>query len=223
VSYILNIDTAVVTASICLSEDESIIGFNSNPDLKDHAAWIHTALKGLMKDAGVELKQLDAIAVCSGPGSYTGLRVGMATAKGLCYALQIPLITVNTLELMAAAAKKLQVEALCPMIDARRMEVFTALYRDGKELLAPINLILDSNTFDTYLHMFQICFFGNGSTKFRSLVNHTNASFAEIEASAKDMAPLSSLAFREQKFADLAYSEPFYGKEFYSPTPKSAR
>jgi tRNA threonylcarbamoyladenosine biosynthesis protein TsaB len=224
VSYILNIDTAVVAASVCISKNDEVLAFASNPEMKDHAAWLHPAIKDLLKKCGLSTGALDAIAVSIGPGSYTGLRVGLATAKGLCFALNKPLITINTLELMASAAKHLSTSAVCPMIDARRMEVFTALYTaDGKMLMPPTNLVLEPSSFDTYLDAVTICFFGNGSSKFEKLVTHPNASFASIEASAAHMVPISKTAFHAGNFADLAYSEPFYGKEFYTTQQITAR
>src|SRR5690606_37833050 len=127
---ILHIETAIETASICLAKDGEVIAHDSNNQQKDHAAWIHNAIKKIMDDAGHPLKTLSAISISAGPGSYTGLRVGMATAKGLCYTLKIPMIALSTLEIMAVAAKvesennNEMIDLLVPMIDARRMEVF---------------------------------------------------------------------------------------------------
>src|SRR5689334_17760726 len=126
-SLVLNIDTAVETASICLSEDRKILQVSINENQKDHAAWLSVAIQNMMINAGYRLNQLHAIGITIGPGSYTGLRVGLSAAKGLCYALNIPLITIGTLEMMAFAAKDEPADLLCPLIDARRMEVFTAL------------------------------------------------------------------------------------------------
>ncbi|MEP7258055.1 MAG: tRNA (adenosine(37)-N6)-threonylcarbamoyltransferase complex dimerization subunit type 1 TsaB, partial [Flavitalea sp.] len=138
-ALIIAIDTAVDTAGVCLSADSQALGFLENERQKDHASWIHTAIRTLMNEAGFSMSKLNAVAVTAGPGSYTGLRVGMATAKGLCYALNIPLITENTLKVMAYAVKQEYQQTLtenevpvlfCPMIDARRIEVFTALFND---------------------------------------------------------------------------------------------
>src|SRR6266513_982784 len=127
-SLLLNIDTAIETASICLSKDGNVLHLSINENQKDHAAWLTVAIQEMMQNSGYQLNQLNAIAVTIGPGSYTGLRVGLSTAKGLCYVLKIPLLTIGTLEMMAFAAKQNPVDLLCPMIDARRMEVFTAVY-----------------------------------------------------------------------------------------------
>jgi len=215
---ILNIDTAVQSASICLSEKDKALDLMLNPSQKDQAAWIQPAIKEMMKRRGIELKDLDAVAVSSGPGSYTGLRVGLATAKGLCYALNLPLITVNTLAMMAEAVENVDTDLLCPMIDARRMEVFTAMYdREKNQEMAPVNLILDETSFKEQLEAKTVSFFGNGSNKFQSLIHHPNALFKEVEASAQHMIVLTYRKFTNHEFANLAYAEPFYGKEFYSP------
>lgn len=217
----MNIDTAVVSASLCLSKDDEVLKLKINPSQKDHASWIHVAIKEMMEEAGISLQELDAIAVSSGPGSYTGLRVSMATAKGLCYALQKPLITVGTLKMMAVAAMDTTTELLCPMIDARRMEVFTAVYDHSfSEILTPVNIILENDSFKELLQTNSILFFGNGSEKFKSLTRDTNAYFKNVEANAKHMTGLSFSQFQKHEFADLAYSEPYYGKAFYTPFVK---
>ena len=216
-SYILNIDTAVVSASLCLAKDDQVLKLKVNPSQKDHASWLHVAIKQLMEEAGLSLRELDAIAVSSGPGSYTGLRVSMATAKGLCYALQKPLITVSTLKMMAVAAIDASTDLLCPMIDARRMEVFTAVYDHSLvEILSPVNIILENESFKELLHTSSILFFGNGSEKLKPLVSHQNAQFKNLEANAEHMTGLSFSQFEKQEFADLAYAEPYYGKAFYT-------
>lgn len=217
-SFILNIDTALPTASVTLAQHGKPLGAAFNASQKDHAAWLHTAIAELMQASQLEMSQLNAVAVSAGPGSYTGLRVGMAAAKGLCYALQIPLITLNTLEIMAIAACGQPAELLCPMIDARRMEVFTAVFdQEMNVVLKATNLVLEPSSFDNLLDAHSICFFGNGSQKFMDINIHPNAKFAAIEASAIHMVNLSHQCHLKQQFADLAYAEPFYGKDFYSP------
>lgn len=216
-SLILHIETAVEGASVCLAREQQIIAFNQNKDIKDSAAWLHTAIQALFLDNNIPLQQLQAIAVSAGPGSYTGLRVGMATAKGLCYALQVPLITLSTLEVMAAAAQQVATELVCPMIDARRMEVFTAVYtKNGQEVLAPHNRILEASSFADLLAKEPITFFGNGSAKWKSLTTASTAHFEDIEFSAKDMIGLAAAGYSQNAFTDLAYSEPLYIKEFFT-------
>ncbi|HEX8331516.1 MAG TPA: tRNA (adenosine(37)-N6)-threonylcarbamoyltransferase complex dimerization subunit type 1 TsaB [Segetibacter sp.] len=220
---ILNIDTATELASVCLSNNEEILALKENSVQKEHASFIHVAIKEVMDRAGKPLKDIDAVAVTAGPGSYTGLRVGMATAKGLCYALGKPLITINTLEVMTHAAIEGQNGAttrdtlFCPMIDARRMEVFTALYNSSlKELLSPCALILDSFFFNKWLDDRKILFFGNGSKKFKDIADHKNASFIDFYFSASHLSTLANKCFNNHQFANLAYAEPLYIKEFHS-------
>ncbi len=218
---ILNIDTALETASICLAKDGKVIKSSSNKEQKDHAAWLQSAISELMKVSGTGLNELNSVAVSIGPGSYTGLRVGLSSAKGLCYALNIPLIALSTLEIMAYAAKNEETNLLCPMIDARRMEVFTAVYTQSlEELIKPHALILESNSFSELLISNKILFFGNGSKKFSSLLFHDNAVFKQVSYDATNMASLSFNCFLLQKFANLAYTEPAYLKDFFSPARK---
>ena len=219
-SIILNIDTAVETSSVCLAKDGKALGVKINPSQKDSAAWLHIAIHELLQEHNLTIQQLDAIAVSEGPGSYTGLRVGMSTAKGLCYVAQKPLITINTLQMMAVATQNEPTDLLCPMIDARRMEVFTAVFdHQLNYVLQPANLILNENSLEDLLKDCTILFFGNGSSKFRELIKHHNAMFKTLEISALFMVSLSNKKFVKQDIANLAYSQPFYGKDFHS-SPK---
>ncbi|MGZ3881925.1 MAG: tRNA (adenosine(37)-N6)-threonylcarbamoyltransferase complex dimerization subunit type 1 TsaB [Flavisolibacter sp.] len=216
-SLSLNIDTAIETASVCLAKDDMSIGLKVNPSQKDSAAWLHVAIKELLYQTGFSMQALDAIAVTEGPGSYTGLRVGMATAKGLCYVLGKPLIVVNTLLTMAnTAASGYDADLFCPMIDARRMEVFTAVYDKGMNIvLPPTNVILNELSFNGLPEGRLLCF-GNGSEKFQKITKHKYASFARIEVNAASMVPLTYRRVIERNFTNLAYSEPYYGKDFHS-------
>lgn len=216
-SLILNIDTAVTGSSVCLASNGINVLCKVNPEQRDSASWLHTAIQSLFKEAGKDLSSVDAIAVSAGPGSYTGLRVGMATAKGLCYALNKPLITLPTLKVMASSALYSEADLFCPMIDARRMEVFTATYNKQLEELEPArNLIIDENSFSQLLENSVVCFSGNGSFKLKSLVSHPNALFQEINVTAADMALLAEKSHSVEDFASLAYTEPYYGKDFHS-------
>lgn len=218
---ILNIDTAVQSASVCLAEGTTVLAASVNPSERESAAWLHTAVQELLAQAKVPLHRIDAVAVSAGPGSYTGLRVGMAAAKGLCYALSVPLLAVPTLQMMAVAAGPAGTALLCPMIDARRMEVFTALYDAAlAEVLPATNAILDPASFASWLQAGTIYFFGNGSGKAANIIQHTNAIFRTVAATAEHMVPLSAAKFERRQFSDLAYSEPFYGKDFHAPVSK---
>ena len=226
-ALIVAIDTAVDTAGVCLSKDNQVLGFLENERQKDHASWIHTAIRRLMNEAGLEMKLLNAVAVTAGPGSYTGLRVGMATAKGLCYALKIPLIAENTLKVMAYAVKQEDRQTLpgagspvliCPMIDARRMEVFTALFNDKLEEIIPSAAkILDPLSFNNYLQNSAILFCGNGNVKWKGLTVHNNAYFSSIRHNALHLAALAAEKLSHGQFSDLVYAEPLYLKNFYTP------
>lgn len=220
-NWILNIDTAVQSASVCLAADGKSVGIAINPSPKDQAAWLHIAIQQLLQENNLSLPQLSAIAISAGPGSYTGLRVGMAAAKGLCFALHIPLITINTLKMMAVAAMAEPTDLVCPMIDARRMEVFTAIYdKQLNEIALPHNIILTEDSFTEFLNKHTITFFGNGSNKFQTICHQPNAIFKTIKTTAVHLTTLSYACFQQKQFADLAYCEPYYGKTFYSPTPK---
>jgi tRNA threonylcarbamoyladenosine biosynthesis protein TsaB len=215
---ILNIDTAVAGASVCLSDGAEVQGLKTNPVPGDSAAWLHEAIRHLLAEQGLVVRDLDAVAVSAGPGSYTGLRIGMAAAKGLCYSASIPLIAINTLEMMAAAATGVTTDLLCPMIDARRMEVFTAVYTTDLKIVRPAGaLILQPDSFSDLLQRGSVTFFGNGSAKFQPVVQHRNAVFLDVESNASQLALLAHHAFLKSDFADLAYSEPLYGKNFFSP------
>jgi tRNA threonylcarbamoyladenosine biosynthesis protein TsaB len=214
---ILHIDTSLEVATLALSQEDRLLGAASNKLQNDHASWIHTAIEQLLKDANKEIQALDAVAVTIGPGSYTGLRVGLATAKGLCYALQKPLITIPTLELIASSLKVPAQALIVPMIDARRMEVFTATYSGSlQEIKAPYALVLNENSFSEELLQQEIFFCGNGATKFQSICKSSRAHFECSSATAAHMIPLGNIRFSEQIFADLAYSSPLYVKEFQS-------
>jgi tRNA threonylcarbamoyladenosine biosynthesis protein TsaB len=221
---ILNIDTSTESASICLSRNGEQLLLSQNNEQKDHASWLHVAIDEIMKTARYKIKDLSAVAVTEGPGSYTGLRVGMAAAKGLCYALQIPFITENTLKVMTFAASSQmndQSALLCPMIDARRIEVFTSLYKTNLEQLMPSSaMILDESSFASELRSHKIFFFGNGSEKWQQISISLNAQFVKIVYDASHLGILSSQKFEQHQFTDIVYSQPAYIKEFHSYTRK---
>lgn len=225
-NLLLNIETAVESASVALAKNGQHIQLRANENTRDHAAWLHNNIQQLFKETGLSLEDLAAVAVSNGPGSYTGLRIGLSAAKGLCYALNIPLITIGTLEIMAAATL-MQAEnhiqkntLIAPMIDARRMEVFTAVF-DQKltTVMEPSALVLDGSSYDIWLEKSHVIFSGNGAQKWKETCSHPNAFFAEnIHPSAINMAALSYECYTKKQFADIAYTEPLYLKEFYTPT-----
>ena len=226
---ILNIDTALKNASVSISKNEVLLSFKVNPNERDHAAWLHVAIRELLAETGIDIKSLDAIGISHGPGSYTGLRIGMSAAKGLCYALDIPLLTISTLEIMAMAAVELipqeslkQVELLSPMIDARRKEVYMGIFNPSIEvILDPIAVNLEEYNLDDWLDKHKIIFFGTGSKKFQEQTHHMNAFFKEFDfTGAVFMIKKSLQKYDKGLFADLALSEPLYIKEFHDTKPK---
>ncbi|HAK11232.1 MAG TPA: tRNA (adenosine(37)-N6)-threonylcarbamoyltransferase complex dimerization subunit type 1 TsaB [Chitinophagaceae bacterium] len=222
-AILLHIDTATEFAVVGFSKDGEVLAEQENLEQQQHAAFLQPAIQALSKKLGLPLQQIDAVVVSNGPGSYTGLRVGLASAKGICFALQKPLITLNTLQIMAHAARKAfpKADLFCPMIDARRMEVFTAVYDQSlNEVMPPQAMILEAASFMDRLASKTIVFTGSGQEKFHQICTHPNAQFALLRHAVTDMCPLGEQAFVNQQFADLAYAEPFYSKAFYSAPPK---
>lgn len=220
-SVILNIDTALATAVVSLSAEGRVLAEASNTAQQDHAAWLHPAIEAMLQRANIGFKEIQAVAVSIGPGSYTGLRIGLSAAKGFCFALQIPMISIGSLECLAEQVKEKATHLICPMIDARRMEVYAAVYdKNMTELKAPHACIIDEFSFSQLLESGQVVFCGNGSKKLQTLIQSSNAVFTPEGASTEAFARLSQKYLLEKKFTDLAYSEPLYVKEFYSPARK---
>jgi len=222
-ALILNIDTSTEKAGVCLSEKGRMLLMAENHDQKDHSSWLHPAVRQLLEDSGHRLQDLQAVAVTAGPGSYTGLRVGMAAAKGFCYALGIPLIAENTLSVMAFAASEQlpAIDLLCPMLDARRMEVFTAIYKKDLSIVLPATaMIIDENSFASYLLNHQMSFFGEGSDKCKQVISAPNAAFVDLIFNVGYLGILSFYRYLQGEFTGVAYSEPAYTKEFYTHTKK---
>lgn len=220
-AIILHIDCAQTIASAGISADGRMLVVKTNELQADHAAWIHNAVDTLTKEAEISLNETDAVAVTIGPGSYTGLRVGLATAKGICYALNKPLITINTLKMMANAARNTDATLICPMIDARRMEVFTAIYDKNLTVLKePEALILNEAVYHDILTTHHVCFCGSGSKKLQTLIQNKNAHFEDHEFGVAAMLTLAEESYHLQAFASLAYSEPLYIKEFHTTARK---
>ena len=216
-ALIINIDTATEYGSVCLSNNGIVLGYINSSEQKAHATFVHMAVEALLSESNKSLNDLNAVAITAGPGSYTGLRVSMASAKGFCYALSIPLIAVNTLKVMAYAALSQSNDLLCcPMIDARRMEVFTALYnRDLNELVQSGPVILDENFLIDYISENRIIFIGNGVAKYRAKYNHPNCIFIEIKSDATHLAKMAINYYKQHFFEDSTYFEPKYLKSIY--------
>lgn len=227
-ALILYIDTASEIANIFLVENNQLLFKEQNNDQKNHASFVQPAIQNIINKANISLHNLHAIVVVNGPGSYTGLRVGLASAKGLCYALNKPLILLNTLDIMALELQKNLQSLLatnnynlpilfCPMIDARRMEVYTALYNKHLHfILEPCAKILNENSFEQELQNNVIIFSGNGSLKFKQITNHSNAIFTNHNYQIDSIIDLGNQKYTHSIFSNLAYSEPFYLKDFYT-------
>ena len=227
---LLNIDTATEHASVCLSRGETILGLIESTEQKNHASFVQPAIQQLVETNNTQLADIDAVAVTSGPGSYTGLRVGLASAKGICFALNKPLILVNTLEVMAQSILSFcrstnhptnTSTLFCPLIDARRMEVFTALYNASlQEVEAPHALIINEDSFAALLKDHPVIFSGSGHYKLEKIVSNPNAMFSTVQHNASHLARLAVKAYQSECFADLAYSGPLYVKEFFDPAKR---
>lgn len=225
-SCILHIETSTEVCSVALSQDSSCIFTQESAGRYEHGESLGTYVDQALSYADSHAIPLDAVAVSCGPGSYTGLRIGVSMAKGLCYGLGVPLIAIPTLKLMGVPlllGDDLPEGALlCPMIDARRMEVYSAVYdRALKEVRSPAAVVVDSDSFARELEQGEVWFFGNGASKCREVITHRNAHFVDgVRPLAQWMFPLAEMAFARQEFADVAYFEPYYLKEFVASVPR---
>ncbi|MDE6368674.1 MAG: tRNA (adenosine(37)-N6)-threonylcarbamoyltransferase complex dimerization subunit type 1 TsaB [Muribaculaceae bacterium] len=227
-AVILNIETSTTVCSAALTAEGMILTHYEDFEGRNHAALLSDYVKACLDFLADKELKLDAVAVSIGPGSYTGLRIGLSEAKGLAYALDIPLIAVPTLELMATRVmfSTLDIDPdtiFVPMIDARRMEVYTAAYDFAlNELMSPQPLILDENSYaDLIASGRQLLLFGNGSAKAAEVVKAPNVKIVEgVDPLAVDMIALAERSYSERKFVDLAYSVPVYLKDFIATKPK---
>ena len=246
---ILCLETSTKSCSVALGQNGKMIALKESLDEKySHAENLTLYIEDVCKQAKINLKDVDAIAVSKGPGSFTGLRIGVSTAKGLCYALDKPLIAINSLEAMAVGVvqkypnqlrlspgpsprgeglpplrggKEGGANLFCPMIDARRMEVYCAVYDENLNEIKKISAdIIDKSSFSDLLQKNKIYFFGDGAEKCKSKISHPNAVFiADINTSAKSMTLLAEKLFAEKNFEDVACFEPFYLKDFVGTQP----
>ena len=216
---ILSIETSTKACSVAIHELGKLIVSQKLFVEKSHSSHLTKMIEAAIKNADITMGDLDAVAISMGPGSYTGLRIGTSTAKGICYALDIPLIAVNTLEAMAYGVNKYNHHKalLCPMIDARRMEVFCLVTDSDLKILEETNAkIIDENSFEDFLEGDSILFFGDGAKKCKSMFEgNSNAVFIdEVTPSAMDIGHLATTKYDEKSFEDTAYFEPFYLKDF---------
>lgn len=223
---ILQIETATQVCAVAIAVNGETIAAKSEMAPNIHAGKLTLFIDEVMRTANLNYSDLDAIAVSKGPGSYTGLRIGVSTAKGLCFALDKPLIGINTLEMMANGFLMEHPNyggLICPMIDARRMEVFTAVYDHKLTLLEAVNAkIIDEKSFIFWLDQHFVTFIGDGASKCSEVLAHQNAHFASANYNyATNMSSLAYEAFLNKNYEDVAYFEPFYLKDFVFTTPKN--
>ena len=226
---LLSLETSSPICSVALHDVATgrLLGASELRLEKSHSTHLTVLIEQLVANTGHTLADLAAVAVSDGPGSYTGLRIGAAAAKGLCFALDVPLLAVGTLPALAHQVAARTPHAgrwlYCPLLDARRQEVYTALYQaDGQVLLTPTNLILDADAFAEHLAHHDLLFFGSGAAKLQALIgdNPQAAFLPGVQPSAVNTGELALLAYQRQQFQDVAYYEPFYLKEVYTTTPK---
>jgi tRNA threonylcarbamoyladenosine biosynthesis protein TsaB len=231
---ILNIETATEVCSVTLARDGEILAEKESLEGLNHSRLLTIFIDEIFRENNFDPAQLDAVAVSKGPGSYTGLRIGVSVAKGLCYSLGIPLIAVGTLDALGKYAahnaenyiqgiENLEDALFCPMIDARRMEVYTAVFNRKGEKIEPVYAkIIDENSFTEYLNQHPVLFFGNGAEKCKPELTHPNAVFSgPLKASARFMIKLAEEKYNNNDFEDVAYFEPFYLKNFIATVPKN--
>lgn len=229
-AIILNIETATQLCSVALAKDGSLIAVKETLEDRSHAKLLSVYIEKIIREQGLNFNDIDAVAVGKGPGSYTGLRIGVSTAKGLCYGSGNPLIAEGTLDIMCREFLTLHHKAdlnfadtlLCPMIDARRMEVYYAIFDShGNRLTDVAAKVIDGNTFTPLLEKNKMIFMGSGMPKCREIISNGNASFQDdIHPSAGSLAYLSWESFKAGRFEDTAYFEPFYLKDFVTTIPK---
>lgn len=228
-SLLLLIETATTSCSVALANHQQVIALHEIDQRNIHAEVITIYINEVCQEAGKQLADIDAVAVSAGPGSYTGLRIGVSTAKGLCFSLERPLITIETLSAMAhglIARGDIEMTTdtlLCPMIDARRMEVYTALFDSRGNAIRPTTAeIIDADSFSDVLLKSRVIFFGDGAEKCKAVLSHQpNAIFADgFSNSARDLFIPALTKFTDKAFADVAYFEPFYLKDFIAGVKK---
>ena len=222
---ILQIETATQSCSASVAVNGETVALKELVAQNIHAGSLTLFIDEVMTMAGITYPELDAIAVSKGPGSYTGLRIGVSTAKGLCFALDKPLIGIDTLKMMAAgfiSSSENYQGLVCPMIDARRMEVFTALYQADLTAILPVTAeIINEESYKELLALHRITFIGDGASKCSQFISSSNAGFSDLNYnSSANMSLLAFNAFQHQEFEDLAYFEPYYLKDFVITAPK---
>jgi tRNA threonylcarbamoyladenosine biosynthesis protein TsaB len=224
-AIILNIETATKNCSVSLAKNGEVIAIKElNNGNYSHAEVLHPFIVAVLKEANLTSKEIDAVAVSKGPGSYTGLRIGVSAAKGLCFAFDKPLISIETLRSLAQAIS-VEEGLIVPLLDARRMEVYAAVFDKNIEQIRPTQAeIIDENSFKEYLETDKVFFLGDGDHKCKQIITHKNAFFIDDKfPSAKEMAELSYHKYKISDLEDVAYFEPFYLKDFVAIPEKKKK
>ena len=216
---IILIETSTALCSVALAEEGNIVAYRESSAPKAHASLTAVFIQEMLSERGLTMADCDAVCVSMGPGSYTGLRVGVSTAKGLCFGSGKPLLAVGTLDTLVAQADS-DARFIIPMVDARRMEVYTAVFENGVQLTETAPAIIDENSFAEYLEQGTCMFIGDGAGKCADVIKHPNASFCQCWPKASSMLSPATAAYKEKRFEDVAYFEPFYLKEFVATVSK---
>ena len=225
---IILIETSTALCSVALAEGDTVTAYRESTAPKAHASLTAVFVQEVLEERGLKLADCNAICVSEGPGSYTGLRVGVSTAKGLCFGSGLPLLAVGTLDTLVAQAES-PYDYIIPMIDARRMEVYTAVFAQcpadsgkasWKQMTETVPAIIDSGSFAEYLEQGSCLFIGDGAGKCADVIRHPNASFCQCNPKASSMLSPALAAYKEKRFEDVAYFEPFYLKEFVATVSK---
>lgn len=217
---IILIETSTSLCSAALAENGTITAYRESSAPKAHASLTAVFVQEVLAERGLALSDCDAVCVSKGPGSYTGLRVGVSTAKGLCFGSGKPLVAVGTLDTLVAQADNSQFKFIIPMIDARRMEVYSAVFEDSRQITETTPVIVDENSFTEYLEQGPCLFIGDGAGKCADVIRHQNAHFCQCNPKASAMLHPAMKALNEKRFEDVAYFEPFYLKEFVATVSK---
>ncbi|WP_190811149.1 tRNA (adenosine(37)-N6)-threonylcarbamoyltransferase complex dimerization subunit type 1 TsaB [Flagellimonas sp. S3867] len=220
---ILNLETATTNCSVSISEGNDIVYLKENNAINySHSEQLHVFIKEALDEASLSFSDLDAIAVSKGPGSYTGLRIGVSAAKGLCFSLDLPLISVPTLQSMAHQVEVVDGEVVIAVLDARRMEVYSSVFdHDFNEIRETKAEIITEDSFSEYSSFQKVHIVGSGAEKCKDTLNRDNFYFnTAIVPSAREMAVISLRKFQENSFEDVAYFEPYYLKDFVLQTKK---
>ncbi|WP_373518718.1 tRNA (adenosine(37)-N6)-threonylcarbamoyltransferase complex dimerization subunit type 1 TsaB [Pricia sp.] len=214
---ILNLETATTNCSVSVAKDGKILAIKEHDTPNySHSEQLHIFIQEVLKEAKLELSDVDAVAVSKGPGSYTGLRIGVSAAKGLCFSLDVPLISIPTLESMAHQIKRGAADFSIPVLDARRMEVYSTVFDQGINQIRETKAeIIDGTSFSEFIEKGKVVLLGNGAEKCKELLQHPNFSFnTSVVPSAREMATLSHKKFEAGEFENVAYFEPYYLKDF---------